>query len=67
MATLKHPQVGDIELERVLYVLSDPVRPGIVRQLDREGEATCNSLNGERPKLRRPAVVSTAHVFPFLS
>jgi hypothetical protein len=46
MRTLKHPQVGDIELERVLYALSDPVRPGIVRQLDREGEATCRGVNG---------------------
>jgi DNA-binding transcriptional ArsR family regulator len=50
MRALKHPRIGDIELERVLYALSDPVRLGIVRQLDREGEATCNSLNGERPK-----------------
>lgn len=50
MRTLKHPPIGDIDLERVLYALSDPVRLGIVRQLDREGEATCNSLNGDRPK-----------------
>ncbi len=50
MRALKHPQIGDIELDRVLYALSDPVRLGIVRQLDREGEATCNSLNGDRPK-----------------
>lgn len=50
MRALKHPQISDIELDRVLYALSDPVRLGIVRQLDRDVEATCNSLNGDRPK-----------------
>jgi DNA-binding transcriptional ArsR family regulator len=50
MRTLKHPHISDIELERVLYALSDPVRLGIVRQLDRDGEASCNALNGDRPK-----------------
>lgn len=50
MRTLKHPQTADIELERILYALSDPVRLGIVRQLDRDGEASCSALDGGRPK-----------------
>jgi DNA-binding transcriptional ArsR family regulator len=50
MKAFNHPQVSDIELERLLYALSDPVRLGIVRQLEREGEASCNALNGDRPK-----------------
>jgi DNA-binding transcriptional ArsR family regulator len=50
MRALKHPKPEDIELARVLYALSDPVRLGIVRQLDREGEATCAALDGGRPK-----------------
>jgi DNA-binding transcriptional ArsR family regulator len=50
MRAFKHPKVSDIELERVLYALSDPVRLGIVRQLEQEGEASCNALDGDRPK-----------------
>src|SRR3546814_13894702 len=50
MRALKHPQTEDIELARVLYALSDPVRLEVVRQLDREGEATCAALDGGRPK-----------------
>jgi DNA-binding transcriptional ArsR family regulator len=50
MRALKHPKAEDIELTRVLYALSDPVRLGVVRQLDREGEATCAALDGGRPK-----------------
>ncbi|MEJ0093605.1 MAG: helix-turn-helix domain-containing protein [Methylocella sp.] len=48
--TLHHPDCGAIELTRVLYALSDPVRLEIVRQLDREGAQTCNALDGGRPK-----------------
>jgi DNA-binding transcriptional ArsR family regulator len=50
MRALKHPRAADIELERVLYALSDPLRLSIVRQLDQEGEATCGALDGGRPK-----------------
>ncbi len=50
MRTLRHPGAGEIELTRVLYALSDPVRLDVVRQLDREGEATCAALDGGRPK-----------------
>lgn len=50
MRALKHPNIEDIELPRVLYALSDPVRLGVVRQLAREGEATCAALDGGRPK-----------------
>jgi DNA-binding transcriptional ArsR family regulator len=50
MRAFKHPRPEDIELERVLYALSDPVRLNIVRQLNREGEANCNALQGDHPK-----------------
>jgi DNA-binding transcriptional ArsR family regulator len=50
MRALKHPKAEDIEITRVLYALSDPVRLDVVRQLDREGEATCAALDGGRPK-----------------
>lgn len=50
MRAPKHPQMEHIELARVLYALSDPVRLEVVRQLDREGEATCAALDGGRPK-----------------
>ena len=46
MRALKHPKAEYIELTRVLYALSDPVRLGVVRQLAREGEATCAALDG---------------------
>jgi DNA-binding transcriptional ArsR family regulator len=45
-----HPKTADIELTRVLYALSDPVRLDVVRQLDREGEASCAALDRGRPK-----------------
>jgi DNA-binding transcriptional ArsR family regulator len=50
MRTPNHPNAEDIELTRVLYALSDPVRLEVVRQLAREGEATCAALDGGRPK-----------------
>jgi DNA-binding transcriptional ArsR family regulator len=50
MRALKHPPAADIELERVLYALSDPLRLAIARQLDQQGEATCGALDGGRPK-----------------
>ncbi|MEQ8355074.1 MAG: helix-turn-helix domain-containing protein [Kiloniellaceae bacterium] len=50
MRALRHPKAEEIELTRVLYALSDPLRLDIVRQLDREGEATCAALDCGRPK-----------------
>ena len=50
MREFPHPQVTDIKLERVLYALSDPLRLAIVRQLNRDGIASCGELDGGRPK-----------------
>jgi DNA-binding transcriptional ArsR family regulator len=50
MRTMKHPAIEDIALSQVFYALSDPVRLGVVRQLAREGEATCAALDDGRPK-----------------
>lgn len=50
MRAMRHPKPEDIELARVLHALSDPVRLDVVRQLDREGQATCAALDGGRPK-----------------
>lgn len=50
MRQFSHPAKSDIQLESVLHALSDPVRLSIVRQLAREGEATCAALDGGRPK-----------------
>ncbi|WP_235919466.1 ArsR/SmtB family transcription factor [Aureimonas psammosilenae] len=48
--TIRHPPIEDIALTAVLYALSDPVRLCVVRQLARDGEATCSALDGGRPK-----------------
>jgi DNA-binding transcriptional ArsR family regulator len=45
-----HPAVSDVNVERVLYALSDSIRLGIVRQLAEGGPATCGELDGGRPK-----------------
>lgn len=50
MRAMRHPKTEDIELTRVLYALSDPLRLDVVRQLDREGEASCTALDRGRPK-----------------
>ena len=50
MRQFRHPAPSEIQLESVLYALSDPMRLSIVRQLAREGEATCAALDGGRPK-----------------
>ncbi|WP_181702486.1 ArsR/SmtB family transcription factor [Chthonobacter albigriseus] len=50
MRAFKHPHPDEIELERVLYGLSDPLRLAIVRQLADCGEASCGALDGGRPK-----------------
>ncbi|MEK1888143.1 MAG: helix-turn-helix domain-containing protein [Phyllobacterium sp.] len=50
MRQFRHPPVSEIQVESVLYALSDPVRLSIVRQLARDGEASCAALDGGRPK-----------------
>ena len=50
MKPFKHPSIKSVALEEVLYALSDPVRLAIVRQLVKDGEATCAELDGGRPK-----------------
>jgi DNA-binding transcriptional ArsR family regulator len=50
MRPYSHPAVSDVNVERVLYALSDPIRLGIVRQLAQHGPATCGDLDGGRPK-----------------
>src|ERR1700761_1494142 len=47
---MMHPDTHEIRLDRVLYALSDGVRLSIVRQLAREGTASCAALDGGRPK-----------------
>jgi DNA-binding transcriptional ArsR family regulator len=46
----KHPRIEEVRIEHVLHALSDPVRLGIVHQLDRVAEASCSALDGGRPK-----------------
>ena len=50
MRAYKHPNPEDLELERLLYALSDPVRMEIVRCLASVVEASCGDLDGGRPK-----------------
>lgn len=50
MRSYNHPELKDVAIEHTLHALSDPVRLGIIRQLDREGEASCAALDGGRPK-----------------
>jgi len=50
MRTIAHPAIGTVTLCQVMYALSDPVRLQVVRQLAREGEATCSALDCGRPK-----------------
>lgn len=50
MRMIQHPAIERVSLSQVLYALSDPVRLGVVRQLAREGEATCSALDCGRPK-----------------
>lgn len=39
-----------LSLEKVLHALGNPIRLGIVLQLEREGESSCAALDGGRPK-----------------
>lgn len=50
MRTITHPAIEDVEMCQVMYALSDPVRLAVVRQLDRDGLATCSALDCGRPK-----------------
>jgi DNA-binding transcriptional ArsR family regulator len=50
MRALRYPKTEDIELTRVLYALSDPVRLEVVRRLAQEGTASCAALDCGRPK-----------------
>ena len=44
------PTLDEIALEDVFHALSDPFRLEIVRRLALEGEASCQALEGDRPK-----------------
>ena len=44
------PASDEIALEDVFHALSDPFRLEIVRRLAVEGEASCQALEGARPK-----------------
>ena len=44
------PTSDEIALEDVFHALSDPFRLEIVRRLAVEGEASCQALEGDRPK-----------------
>ena len=50
MRAYEHPAIEQVAIENVLHALSDPLRLGIVRQLDRDGQASCNALDQGRPK-----------------
>lgn len=50
MRTYQHPDLSTVTIEHALHALSDPVRLHIIRQLDREIEASCAALDGGRPK-----------------
>ncbi len=45
-----HPKTQDIQLSRVLYALSDPVRLMMIVQLAGGAEFTCSDLSGDRAK-----------------
>ena len=44
------PASDEITLEDVFHALSDPFRLEVVRRLAAEGEASCQALEGDRPK-----------------
>ena len=50
MRPLKHPDVSELALERVLYALSDSIRLDIIRHLAKVEVASCGELDGGRPK-----------------
>lgn len=44
MRSLYHPQPEDLDLSKVLYALSDPVRLSVVRQIAELGARPCGSF-----------------------
>ncbi|MGO4170903.1 ArsR/SmtB family transcription factor [Bosea sp. TAF32] len=44
------PASEEIALEDVFHALSDPFRLEVIRRLATEGEASCQALEGDRPK-----------------
>lgn len=44
------PASDQIAIEDVFHALSDPFRLEVVRRLAVEGEASCQALEGDRPK-----------------
>lgn len=49
--TYPHPEVGDLNLHRVLFALSDPTRMEIISELEKNGESTAGDLlDGAVPK-----------------
>lgn len=50
MRPARLPALDDIALEDVFHALSDPFRLAVVRRLAAEGEASCQALEGDRPK-----------------
>src|SRR3546814_11565387 len=56
MRAMRHTTTEDIELTRVLYALSAPLRLDVVRQLDREGAASWPALDrgGPRSSMSQP-------------
>ncbi|MFC3058468.1 ArsR/SmtB family transcription factor [Paenirhodobacter populi] len=50
MRVIRHPDIEEVDLCRVLYALSDPIRLDVVRKLADGGEATCYALDTGRPK-----------------
>jgi DNA-binding transcriptional ArsR family regulator len=64
----KEPTRAELSLTKILYALSDEVRLGIVRQLDRQGPSPCGAFEVDRPKsslshhfrvLRESGIVAT--------
>ena len=50
MKIVTHPEVENLQLERVLHALSDPVRLKLVRMLAAERDLSCGALCLGRPK-----------------
>jgi DNA-binding transcriptional ArsR family regulator len=46
----KEPTRAELSLTKILYALSDDVRLGIVRQLERAGPSPCGVFEVDRPK-----------------
>lgn len=51
MREKRHPKMAEVELEDVMYALSDPARVEIVRRIAKAGRPMpCGDLTGDRPK-----------------